>query len=102
MANKYGLSRDIPESVKLRIRQHAGFGCVICGLGIVEYEHVDPEFKDAKVHDPEKMTLLCPICHTKATSGLFSKDRVKEAMEDPVCKRKGIVVVNMTLCACHR
>ena len=60
MKNKFELSRTIPEPIKRQIRQDSGFGCVICGLGIIQYEHVDPEFHLAKIHDPSKMTLLCP------------------------------------------
>ena len=52
--NKHGLPRTIPPDVKRAVRRACGFGCVICGLGIVDYEHVDPTFADALVHDPEK------------------------------------------------
>jgi len=89
MDNKYGLSRTIPEPIKRLIRQNAGFGCVICGNGIIEYEHVDPEFNEAKIHDPAYMTLLCPNCHAKVTSGMWSKQRVKDAMANPICLTQG-------------
>lgn len=46
--NKYGLTRDIPASVKRAVRQRDGFGCVICGLGIYTYEHIDQPFKNDK------------------------------------------------------
>jgi hypothetical protein len=87
--NKHGLSRDIPAEVKRSIRKSCGFGCVICGLAIVEYEHVDPEFSEATVHDPECMTLLCPQCHSKVTTGFWSKSKVTEAMKDPACFKSG-------------
>ncbi|GAB3803422.1 hypothetical protein GCM10028819_33320 [Spirosoma humi] len=87
--NKYGLDRSIPLPVKRAVRQDCGFGCVICGLGIYEYEHVDPEFHEAKEHDPTKITLLCCQCHGKVTRKYWSKERVKAAMLDPFCKRKG-------------
>lgn len=83
--NKYGLSRNIPSDIKLKIRQRCGFGCVICGSGIIQYEHVDPEFFEAREHNPDNMTLLCPQCHEKVTKGFWSKDRVKEAMKNPKC-----------------
>lgn len=89
MLNAFGLSRDIPADIKRQIRQRDGFGCVICGLGIVQYEHVDPEFKDARVHNPDCMALLCPQCHAKVTSGMWSKSRVKLAMRSPKCKQVG-------------
>lgn len=87
--NAFGLSRDIPSDVKRLVRQKCGFGCVICGLGIVQYEHVDPEFKDAKKHDPEAISLLCPQCHAKVTTGMWSKARVKLAMRSPKCMQVG-------------
>lgn len=49
--NKHGLSRTIPEPVKREVRQACGFGCVFCGHALVEYEHVDPLFADARLHD---------------------------------------------------
>jgi hypothetical protein len=87
--NKYGLSRDIPSSVKRQVRQQCGFGCVICGLGIVQYEHVEPEFKDAKEHRADSIALLCPQCHAKITTKMWSKSRVKLAMRMPKCKQEG-------------
>jgi hypothetical protein len=87
--NKYGLARDIPDPIKRTVRQACRFGCVICGSSIVEYEHVDPEFKDAKEHDPQCITLLCPQCHSKVTTGIWSKEKVKAAMQDPWCKKEG-------------
>ena len=87
--NKYDLTRDIPDPVKRQVRQSCGFGCVICGASIIDYEHVDPIFAEAKEHDPEKIALLCPQHHAKVTRGFLSKDRVKEAMHDPFCKKSG-------------
>lgn len=87
--NAYGLSRDIPAEVKRVVRQRCGFGCVICGLGIVQYEHVDPEFKDARIHDADTIVLLCPQCHAKVTTGMWSKARVKLAMRSPKCLQVG-------------
>jgi len=87
--NKYGLSRNIPAPTKREVRQYCGFGCVICGLSIIEYEHVDPPFSEAREHDPANITLLCPQCHEKVTRGFLSKETVKEASKNPYCKRKG-------------
>ena len=89
MKNRHGLSRSIPSDVKRTIRQHCGFGCVICGSGIIQYEHVEPEYQDAVVHDPDKMTLLCPQCHTKITTGFWSKQKALDAMISPICKLQG-------------
>lgn len=87
--NQYGLARDIPAAVKRKVRQQCGFGCVICGLGIVQYEHVDPEFKDAREHKADGITLLCPQCHAKITTKMWSKARVKLGMRMPKCKQDG-------------
>lgn len=87
--NKFGLSRTIPSNIKRQVRQRDGFGCVICGLGIVQYEHVDPEFHNAKIHDPNAIALLCPQCHAKVTNRMWSKSRVKLAMRHPKCKQIG-------------
>jgi hypothetical protein len=87
--NKHGLSRTIPEGVKRKVRKDAGFGCVICGTGIYEYEHVDPEWFEATTHNPRFMTLLCGSCHSKKTRGIIGIDTIKEAMKNPKCKQQG-------------
>ena len=87
--NKYGLARSIPAAVKLAIRQICGFGCVICGAGIYDYEHADPEFNEAQSHNPANMTLLCMTCHGNVTRKFWSKEKVKSAMKSPFCKRQG-------------
>lgn len=90
IGNKYGLTRgSLSAETKRKIRQSSGFGCVLCGLGIYQYEHVDPEFNEATEHDPEKMTLLCPGCHHKVTSKMVSKATVKVGMLRPKCKEVG-------------
>lgn len=71
--NKHGLKRYIEADIRRKIRHDAGYGCVICGNIFVDYEHIEPEFKDAKKHDPEKMTLLCKGCHDDVTDTRISK-----------------------------
>lgn len=87
--NQYGLTRHIDADVKREIRQRCKFGCAICGLGIYEYEHVDPEFHEAKAHVAKNMTLLCPSCHAKVTRRIWSKSKVKRASENPYCVKQG-------------
>ena len=89
VTNKYGLSRNIPEDVKLAVRQACGFGCVVCGMSIIEYEHIDPPFHDATVHDPTKIALLCATCHGNVTRKYWSKDKIAEALKAPHCKLTG-------------
>ena len=87
--NKHGLSRTIPPEVKFQVRKNSGWGCVICGIGIIEYEHVSPEFKNCKTHDSDKMTLLCPTCHSKKTRGFLSVSTIQKAMLNPKAKQLG-------------
>ncbi len=87
--NKHKLSRTIPEAAKLQVRKNSGYGCVICGSGIIEYEHVFPEFKDCKEHNPNNITLLCPTCHSKKTRGFLSIEAIEKAMKSPKSKQLG-------------
>jgi len=87
--NAHGLSRHIPESVARDLRRACGFGCVFCGLSIVCYEHIDPEFHEAKTHDPECMALLCGGCHDKVTRRFWSKEKISSARRSPACKQTG-------------
>ena len=68
MANRFGLDRNIDAATKRAVRQRCGFGCVICGCGIVQYHHFDPPFAEATEHDPFGITLLCGQCHDLAVS----------------------------------
>lgn len=89
IVNKYNLSRTIPETVKRKVRKNSGFGCVICGSAICQYEHIDPEFTDAITHNPKGITLLCGSCHDKKTRGIYGKEFVLESMKNPKCKENG-------------
>lgn len=89
--NVHGLSRYIPSEIKLEVRKNSGFGCVICGLFIYEYEHIDPDFKNAKTHDSKNICLLCPTHHAKVTKGLITKEEIKKAHENPQSKQQGFV-----------
>jgi len=87
--NKYGLSRYIPSSIRRKVRQNSGYGCVVCGNAIYEYEHIDPVFVDARKHLAKGITLLCSACHTNKTRGLWSKEKIIRAMNAPYCKQSG-------------
>jgi hypothetical protein len=89
MQNRYGLNRNIPAEVKRVVRQHDGFGCVVCGKAIYEYEHFDPEFAEAKFHDPVGIILLCTSCHAKKTRGFLSKETISIARKNPKCRQDG-------------
>jgi len=68
------------------VRKRCGFGCVLCGDAIVEYEHFDPPFLEATAHLPLGITLLCGSHHNESTKGLLSKEMVKQADRKPACK----------------
>ncbi len=87
--NRLGLSRDIPDQIKREVRSACGFGCVICGCAIYQYEHLDPIFAQAKEHDPNNIVLLCASCHDKVTRGIWSKEKVSNAQKKPYAKIKG-------------
>lgn len=60
----YGVGRGIPDSIKSQVRKECGYGCVIDGKMIVEYDHFKPEFTLLKgAHRPEGIALLCRDCH---------------------------------------
>ncbi|PLX71713.1 MAG: hypothetical protein C0602_00500 [Denitrovibrio sp.] len=84
--NNHKLKRDIPSGVKREVRQRCGFGCVVCGNAFIEYEHMDPEFKDAVKHDAMCITLLCPTCHGLVSSKFWSKQKIIECDKYPFCK----------------
>src|SRR5688500_17481791 len=87
--NKHGLTRSVPPATKAQIRKAAGFGCVICGVVIAHYEHIEPEWHDAREHDPDRMTLLCASCHDRVTRRMWSKERVWNAKANPITFREG-------------
>lgn len=79
----------MPQAVRREIRSRCGFGCVICGLAYYDYEHFDPDFKDAREHDPSGMTLLCMQCNHKRARGTLSAETVALANKAPKCRQQG-------------
>jgi hypothetical protein len=87
--NKYNLGRYVPTDVREEVRRRCGFGCVICGAAWYDYEHFDPDFKDAKIHRAEGITLLCMQHNQRRARGTLSVESVRAANADPVCLRQG-------------
>lgn len=79
--NQHGLSRYIPADVKLEVRRRSKNGCVVCRGMVYDYEHIDPEFADAKEHNPDNICLLCPHHHGEVTRGRLSKAQVRSAYD---------------------
>lgn len=87
--NKFGLSRTISSDLKRKIRKKCGYGCVICGHAWYDYEHFNPDYKDAKEHKEEGITLLCMQCNQKRNRGVLSVDTVSKANSNPKCLSDG-------------
>lgn len=87
--NKHGLKRYIAADIKKQIRRRCGFGCVRCGFGWYDYEHFNPDYCDAKEHNPDGMTLLCMSCNQKRNRGTLSRETVITANKNPKCLEEG-------------
>lgn len=79
----------IPKEIKRIVRQRCGFGCVICGSPICDYEHME-EWAKVKRHKAEEITLLCSKHHREKTSKLLPAFVVKEANKIPFNLREGV------------
>ncbi|PGN13198.1 cell division protein [Bacillus cereus] len=75
-------SRAIPQSIQREVRQRCGFGCVICGNPIFDYDHMK-EWSKVKEHVAEDITLLCAEHHRAVTTRLLPRKVVLEANENP-------------------
>lgn len=73
---------DIPSSIKREVRQRCGFGCIICGLPLYEYDHMI-EYSVVKEHNVNNLTLLCDRHHREKTNRLLSVEQVLEADKSP-------------------
>lgn len=89
MANTTCNSRNIPLPIQREIRQRCGFGCVICGMPLYEYEHME-EWAAVQRHVAEEITLLCDQHHREKTAGLLPKDVVREADKAPFNLKSGV------------
>lgn len=81
-------SRNIPHPIQREVRQRCGFGCVICGMPLYEYEHME-EWAQVKRHVADEITLLCDQHHREKTNGLLPKETVYEANKNPFNLREG-------------
>lgn len=74
---------DVSEPTKRVVRQRCGFGCVICGLPIYQYDHMYG-YTVETADDPAGITLLCARHHEEKTKGLLPLDKVLAANELPI------------------
>jgi hypothetical protein len=82
-------SRNIPLPIQREVRQKCGFGCVICGMPLYEYEHME-EWAEVKRHIADEITLLCDRHHREKTGGLLPKEVVREANKNPYNLRENV------------
>ena len=82
-------SREIPRPIKRIVRQRCGFGCVICGKPLYEYDHII-DWAVTKKHRAEEITLLCDQHHKEKTNGLLPKAAIAAANLDPHNLRQGV------------
>lgn len=82
-------ARSIPRPIKREVRQRCGFGCVLCGLPLYEYEHMEG-WADVRRHDPKEITLLCSRHHAERTRGLLPIVMVREANARPFNLRSDV------------
>ena len=73
---------DIPEPLKRQIRQKCGFGCVICGIPVYHYDHLD-DYSKVKSHELENLVLLCPNHHQDKTSHRLPQALLNSAASNP-------------------
>ncbi|MHB1527689.1 MAG: HNH endonuclease [Candidatus Dormibacteria bacterium] len=79
----------IPDPIKRAVRQRCGFGCVICGLPLYDYDHLVP-WSVVRVHEPSNLVLLCAQHHREKTSRLLPTSAVAAASADPYNRRTGV------------
>jgi hypothetical protein len=87
--NEVPTSRNIPLPIKRAIRQRCGFGCVICGLPLYEYEHM-LGWANVHRHVAEEITLLCDQHHSEKTKGLLPIETMTRANANPFNLREGV------------
>jgi trigger factor len=82
-------NRDIPEPIKREVRLRCGFGCVLCGRPLYQYEHMEGWAKVHR-HVASEITLLCDDHERERTNGLLPIEMVRAADKDPYNKRTGV------------
>lgn len=77
----------IPEDIKREVRKRCGFGCIICGIPIIHYDHMI-EYSENPDHKADNITLLCPTHHQQKTSGRISTEMIKSFDKSPINHKK--------------
>lgn len=82
-------NRNIPLPIQREVRQRCGFGCVMCGTPLYEYEHMEG-WANVQRHVAEEITLLCDQHHREKTGGLLPLEAVRNANAEPHNLRNGV------------
>lgn len=73
---------NIPAPLKRQIRTEAGFGCVFCGMPIIEYHHIIPHAIVQK-HEAENLVALCGNHHNSFHNNLIPIEEVYFKKKNP-------------------
>jgi hypothetical protein len=79
----------LPAPLMREVRQRCGFGCVICGFPLYEYDHLLGWAK-VKQHVASEITLLCDKHHKEKTNGWLPNDRVMQDHQNPFNRRTDV------------
>lgn len=82
-------SRNIPLAIQREVRQRCGFGCVICGLPLFDYDHL-LGWANVHRHRADEITLLCDMHHREKGAGFLTSEAVEAANRDPHNLRTGV------------
>lgn len=74
--------------MKREVRRRCGFGCVICGSPIVQYDHIR-EFSKVRAHEASNLVALCPAHHDDKTHGRLPIEVLRAANADPFNRKHG-------------
>lgn len=79
----------MPAALKREVRRRCGFGCVICGFPIYEYDHL-LGWANVRRHVADEITLLCDNHHRAKTAGFLPNESVISANENPLNMQTGV------------
>lgn len=85
-SNISGARTPVPEGIKRQVRRRCGFGCIMCGFPLYDYDHLHGWTTTHK-HDPAEIVLLCDRHHREKTAGLLPIHQVAMANENPVNRK---------------
>jgi hypothetical protein len=75
-------TRNIPEAIQREVRKRCGFGCVVCGCPIYEYDHIWG-YRRGHAHIAKEITLLCDLHHKEKTNRLLPSAAVLRHDRNP-------------------